>query len=403
MHGPSPSPPPRCRRRRDNADWRIGTPSRPAARPGRRAVQSPRTSSTCIGTSQSRPRLTAAAGAFAADFQQRVAGKPGVPDRRHAGLAIGLVVMHDQQLFDRSARDGALRMILRDSPSASIHHHAVGHRRKNRAEPVLAVEPLADPGHRAIDGALPRAFGKQRLAARSTLSTARKNQNHDAFCCGAFGVGPSDRGGSRNSSSMVTPCADSRARGFFAMQHQQRHDHGAAQYEILSRWNGNHRGSSMISTGITGTARHGTMPYSASRQRVNTLAALGAAAQADRLAGAAHVRRLRLVADHLEREIGFHRRAHVEVAVVEQRPAAMRALDAAQIDGDLRLPARHRPARQDSAAAAHIRPEWWRRLRARTENGRRRAALPRARAVAASMGRSRSDLAHLDRCSLIED
>ena len=31
-----------------------------------------------------------------------------------------------------------------------------------------------------------------------------------------------------------------------------------AQYEILSRWNGNQRGSSMISTGITGTARQGT-------------------------------------------------------------------------------------------------------------------------------------------------
>ena len=42
------------------------------------------------------------------------------------------------------------------------------------------------------------------------------------------------------------------------------------QYEILSRWNGNHRGSSMISTGITGTARHGMMPNCASRSRVNT-------------------------------------------------------------------------------------------------------------------------------------
>ena len=44
------------------------------------------------------------------------------------------------------------------------------------------------------------------------------------------------------------------------------------QYEILSRWNGNHFGSSMISTGMTGTARQGMNPNSASISRVNTFA-----------------------------------------------------------------------------------------------------------------------------------
>ena len=38
-------------------------------------------------------------------------------------------------------------------------------------------------------------------------------------------------------------------------------------------WNGNHFGSSMISTGITGTARHVTKPNSASMKRVNTFEA----------------------------------------------------------------------------------------------------------------------------------
>ena len=33
-----------------------------------------------------------------------------------------------------------------------------------------------------------------------------------------------------------------------------------AQYEILSMWKGNHFGSSMISTGITGTLFHGITP-----------------------------------------------------------------------------------------------------------------------------------------------
>ena len=42
------------------------------------------------------------------------------------------------------------------------------------------------------------------------------------------------------------------------------------QYEILSRWKGNHFGSSMISTGMTGTARQEMKPNSASISRVNT-------------------------------------------------------------------------------------------------------------------------------------
>ena len=43
------------------------------------------------------------------------------------------------------------------------------------------------------------------------------------------------------------------------------------QYEIFSMWKGNQAGSSMISTGITGTARHGTSPHNASMIRVKTL------------------------------------------------------------------------------------------------------------------------------------
>src|ERR1700742_4372484 len=49
------------------------------------------------------------------------------------------------------------------------------------------------------------------------------------------------------------------------------------------------------------------------------------------------MRRLDIVADHLEREIGLHRRADVERAAVIERPAAMVGLDAAQIDADLAL------------------------------------------------------------------
>ena len=102
-------------------------------------------------------------------------------------------------------------------------------------------------------------LGKYGSAACSTLSTTWKNQNHAAFCCGAFGAGPSACGGSRKSSLILTPLA-LRARGFFAIRTSSGTITVRLQYEILSRWNGNQRGNSMISTGIAGTARHGTMP-----------------------------------------------------------------------------------------------------------------------------------------------
>ena len=69
---------------------------------------------------------------------------------------------------------------------------------------------------------------------------------------------------------------------------------------------------------------------------------------------------------------------------MEQRPAAMRALDAAQIDGDFLFQLRIDRSR-DSAAAARIPPGSWRRPRVRTPNGRRAAAARAARAVAPSM------------------
>ena len=39
-------------------------------------------------------------GALAADLEQGVTGETGIPDRRHAGLAKGLLRFHDQELVD---------------------------------------------------------------------------------------------------------------------------------------------------------------------------------------------------------------------------------------------------------------------------------------------------------------
>ncbi len=76
-------------------------------------------------------------------------------------------------------------------------------------------------------------------------------------------------GSSWNSSSMRTPF------GFFAFGLSACSTRSGtitvrAQYEIFDRWNGNQRGSSMTSTGITGTAPHDMTSNCASRMRVNT-------------------------------------------------------------------------------------------------------------------------------------
>ncbi len=107
------------------------------------------------------------------------------------------------------------------------------------------------------------------------------------------------------------------------------------QYEILSRWKGNHFGSSITSTGIIGTARQEICAVERQQRAGEDVGAGGAAAGADRLAGAAHVVGVDRIADHLEREIGLHAGAHVEGAFVEQRPAAVLALNAAQVHRDL--------------------------------------------------------------------
>ena len=299
-----------------------------------------------------------------------MAGEPGVPDRRDAGLAIGLVLLDDEELLHRLSRNGALRVDRRIAEHV-VHHHAVGHRRKDRAEAVLAVEALADEGDRAVDGALVRGqpSEQQRLDdAQHVVDAAEEPEPRRLLL----------RRHRRRAEVRRRPeeqFVDAHAFGVarhrpLRHQHQQRHDDRAAQYDILSRWN---RKPLRQQHDLDRHHRHGAPRNEAEQRQQDAgehVGAFGAAARPHRLACPRHVRGLRIVADHLQREIGLHRRADVEVAVVKQRPAAMRALDAAQIDGDLALRARRRPARRGSGAAARIRPGWWRRLRARTPNDR---------------------------------
>ena len=125
----------------------------------------------------------------------------------------------------------------------------------------------------------------------------------------------------------------------------------------------------MISTGITGTARQGTWPNSASVMRLNTLQR--AAPPRARIASRARAMcgAVGIVADQLQRIVGLDARADVEIAAGIERPAAVAGLAAAQIDPDLALERRGR-SRRGNARAARIRPGSSRPPRARTPSGR---------------------------------
>ena len=206
-------------------------------------------------------------------------------------------------------------------------------------------------------------------SARSTMSIARKPRNQLHFWCGALCGAPTVRGSSWNSSSMVDAARIDRLR-LQRLQHQQRHDHGArpvrdlvdVERKPLRQQHDLHRHHRHAVP-----ADHAVEREQRAGEHVRFH---GAAARQDRLARAPHVIGIDVVADHLQREVGLHARAHVEFAVMEQRPAAMRALDAAQIDADLALQLEVRRLARSNAPSARIRPGWWRRPRARRPSAR---------------------------------
>ena len=209
-----------------------------------------------------------------------MAGQRGVPHRRDAGLAVGLVLADHQQLVDAAPRDRARRMIRRlcRAPRTSSRcWPSPGRSRRGRPRRSAARRRRRA---RAVDRALAQALRKQRLDhAQHAVERAEEQEPAPALM----------RRLRRHADRFADPAGTARrcrrraglfARGFSASSTSSGTITVRAQYEILSMWNGNHLGSSMISTGITGTARHGTTPNSASRKRVKTLLLMRAAARA---------------------------------------------------------------------------------------------------------------------------
>ena len=102
-------------------------------------------------------------------------------------------------------------------------------------------------------------FGNSGCAARSALSSAPNTVPHTPTCLSVVGQRLIRRGGTTNSSSIVTPSGFA-ARGFRSIMTISGTSVSRAQNEQRHRLNGNQRGACMISTGITGTASQGTMP-----------------------------------------------------------------------------------------------------------------------------------------------
>ena len=111
--------------------------------------------------------------------------------------------------------------------------------------------------------------GNAGCTARSTVSRPLKKRPHPERVGGEI-QSRTCAGGVRNSSATAT-LRGLRATGRSAISTSSGTITVRDQYDTFERWNGNHSGRCMISSGITGTARHGTWANRASWARVNTL------------------------------------------------------------------------------------------------------------------------------------
>ncbi len=220
---------------------------------------------------------------------------------------------------------------------AAIGHDSVGHGRKDAAQPVLAVQPLGNPVDCRLDGTLARVLRQQRLADAQRLVDGQEQiapraagrvgqigalffrRHHEQFA---------DVHGAR------VQCLRLQGR-----QHQQRHDHRARPIGHLAEME---RRPARQQHDLRRHHWHRAPRHlfeQSERETGEDIGARRAAGLQDGLAGAPHVRRLDIVAAELQREVRLDRGADVELAAMEQRPAAMVGLGRPQINGELLLDA----------------------------------------------------------------
>ena len=272
-----------------------------------------------------------------------MAGQTGVPNRRQAGLAIRPVFLDHQQLAHTLPGDRRVRMIRR-IPECVEHHHAVRHRRVNRPQPIVAVQPFGDERHRFRHRTAPSRLRKQWFGRpQRDIHTLEEPPPGRP-------VRPSDpvlHLLGRRAEQLRDP-DPARIPSLRAQphQHQQRHDHGARPVRHFRQVE---RKPQRQVHDFQRHHRHRPPRYLPKQRQLGAgehVRPLRPASRQDRLARAAHMRRIRIIPDRLQREIRLHARRDIERPVMEQRPAAMRALNPAKIDPDRGLQIRVDPVQK---------------------------------------------------------
>ena len=199
-----------------------------------------------------------------------------------------------------------------------IHHHAVGHGGIDRPQPVFAIQPFGGPRPAFLDRARARALGpghdfqhtvqrrEEGRPAGALMRRARAGREH-----------------TRHEQLINVDSARIFCQRLARAQHKQRHDHRPrpiahlgkmhrkpARQQDQFRWHGR-------------DVRPAGLAIQRQKYAGEDVRLDGAAALPDLFPRARHVRRIDIVADHLEREIGLYRGGDIEGAVVIQRPAAM--------------------------------------------------------------------------------
>src|SRR5437868_4545812 len=112
-----------------------------------------------------------------------------VPHRRNAGLAVGFIARDNEQFLDRVSRNTGVRPITKHIE----HHRGIGHRRKNRAEAVIAIKPLFHKSDSSINGTPSQATWKEFDGRTKHSVDAAEQRKPDpalmrSFRCGSNGA-----------------------------------------------------------------------------------------------------------------------------------------------------------------------------------------------------------------------
>ena len=250
-------------------------------------------------------------------------------------MAITFVALENQQLVDRIAGDYVVWMVALIAQRV-IRHNGVGHRRENRAKTVFSVQPRADEVERTLDRPLFNTARKQRFNELGDAIDA-ETQRADPMTGRVdrilvFVVGRTDE------KFLDIDVARIFRFRFQYGQNQQRHHHSARPIGNLVDVK---RRPLRHEHGFDTHHRHSAPRHLFEQCQSNARKYVcpgGAAVGKNRIARTAHMRRVRIITDQLQRVVSLDRCTDIEITVMVKRPATVLGfLNSPQIDGKLAL------------------------------------------------------------------